>query len=275
MAFLLAPALEGGSWAVCYSERPTAGELAPFGLLVLDDRHHPPLEPLRAEGKTLLGYLSIGEVEKTRPYFAAARREGLLVEENPDWKGSYRVDMRNRRWRWRVVNQIVPALLRMGFHGVFLDTADVAGYLEEKDPKRFAGMRKAAVDLVREIRKRHPAAKVMMNRGFDLLPELAGELDAVLAESTRARYDFGGKVYRRTPDEEYRQAVNLLREAAQRFPSLTVYTLDYWDPDDALGVREIYREQRANGFAPYVSTILLDRVIAEPEAAPLDAEGLP
>ncbi len=273
---ILAPAmLEGGSWAVCYSERPTLDELAPYGLLVLDDRHHPPLEPLRASGKTVLGYLSIGEVEQTRSYFAAVKREGVLLEENPDWKGSYRIDMRSRLWRWRVVNQIMPALLRMGFDGVFLDTVDVAGYLEDRDPGRFAGMKLAAVELVREIRARYPKAKIMMNRGFDLLPDVAGELDAVLAESTRARYNFANKTYQLVPEQEYQAAVETLRAAARLAPSLSIYTLDYWNSDDPRGIEAIYREQRANGFAPYVSTILLDRIIPEPGNDSALLEGLP
>jgi uncharacterized protein (TIGR01370 family) len=262
---LMIPAvLRAGPWAVCYSERPTIGEMTGYELLLLDDRHHPPLEPLRARGQTLLGYLSIGEVEKTRPYFGAIQREGLLVEENKDWKGSYRIDMRDRRWRWRVVNQLVPGLLRMGFDGVFLDTADVAGYLESRDPVRFAGMKKAAVELVREIRKKHPRAKVVMNRGFDLLPELAGDLTAVLGESILARWDFQAKIYRRAPAREYEEAVAVLSEAVRRAPSLRVLTLDYWDPEDEEGVRALYREQRQRGFEPYVSTVLLDRIVPEP-----------
>ncbi|MEZ5398555.1 MAG: endo alpha-1,4 polygalactosaminidase [Bryobacteraceae bacterium] len=246
-------------------------ELAPFGLLVLDDRHHPPITPLRASGKLLLGYLSIGEAEKTRPYFDALRRDGVLVEENPDWKGAWRLDMRDRKWRWRVVHQLVPSLQRMGFDGVFLDTADVAAHLESRDPVRFAGMKKAAVELVREIRARHPRIRIMLNRGFDLLPDLTGEIDFVLAESTRARYDFAAKVYRRAPDEEYARSAALLREAVAKAPSLSVYTLDYWDPADSAGVAAIYREQRANGFAPYVSTILLDRIVPEPGAGPQES----
>jgi hypothetical protein len=43
-----------------------------------------------------------------------------------------------------------------------------------------------------------------------------------------------------------------------------VFTLDYWNPEDAAGIRRIYRTERANGFHPYVATIKLDRIVREP-----------
>ena len=58
--------------------------------------------------------------------------------------------------------------------------------------------------------------------------------------------------------------VTILQAAKARRPKLRIMTLDYWDPEDAEGVSRIYREQRANGFEPYVATIKLDRIVTEP-----------
>jgi hypothetical protein len=66
------------------------------------------------------------------------------------------------------------------------------------------------------------------------------------------------------PEQDYRYQVDLLQAARKRCPSLRIFTLDYWNPDDRAGLRKIYRVQRANGFEPYVSTIALDRVVLEP-----------
>jgi len=62
----------------------------------------------------------------------------------------------------------------------------------------------------------------------------------------------------------YREQVKLLQAVQKRRPGLKIFTLDYWDPADIAGVTRIYREQRANGFEPYVATVELDRIVREP-----------
>ena len=79
-------------------------------------------------------------------------------------------------------------------------------------------------------------------------------------------YDFAAKSHDWAPIEEYDDSVALLRKAQSRNPALAVYTLDYWDPDDAAGIARIYAMQRASGFIPYVATIGLDRIVPEPAA---------
>src|SRR5262249_42705195 len=45
-----------------------------------------------------LAYLSVGEADTRRPYWAAIQEQPFLVEPNPDWPG-VRVDIRDRRWQ--------------------------------------------------------------------------------------------------------------------------------------------------------------------------------
>ncbi|NBV79638.1 MAG: hypothetical protein EBR62_07240, partial [Verrucomicrobia bacterium] len=70
--------------------------------------------------------------------------------------------------------------------------------------------------------------------------------------------------YRAIPSQSAWQ-VNALRQAKLSNPKLRVFTLDYWDPADTAGLKDLYRRQRAQGFVPYVSTPLLDTIIGEPE----------
>lgn len=254
------------SWAVYYSDKAALQEFSPYSLLVLDSKYHPPLRPLADRGKTLLGYLSLGEVEQQREHFAAVKAQGLLFGENPVWKGSYYIDVRDRRWTERVVTELIPAILHQGFDGIFLDTLDNPPHLEREDPKQFAGMREAAVRLVRTIRRHYPHIKIMLNRGYELLPEVASDIDMVLGESVYADYDFERQTYQRVPEPLYREQVAILKEAVRRNPALQVFTLDYWDPADKAGIAAIYRAQRANGFYPYVATIALDQVVPEPSS---------
>jgi hypothetical protein len=105
----------------------------------------------------------------------------------------------------------------------------------------------------------------MVNRGYALLPDIAGSIDFVLGESVMASFDPNTKAYARVADADVEWQVNELRKAKALNPSLEIFTLDYWDPADVDGVRQIYRRQRANGFVPYVSTPMLDRLVKEPQ----------
>ena len=251
-------------WAAFYAQEAPAESLAGFDILVFDSDGHPPLAPLAAQGKILLGYLSVGEVASYRSYYGSVRAQGLLVGENSTWKGSYFVDLRDPRWSRRVLDELIPAILQRGFSGIFLDTLDDAGHLERMNPRAYRGMTAAAAALVRAIRAKYPSIKIMLNRGYELLPSVERSIDYALGESVYADYDFGTKRYDLVPHATYEQQVRLLQAAAQRSPRLTVFTLDYWDPADVAGVARIYAEQRKNGFHPYVATVELDRVVPEP-----------
>ncbi|MGH9718827.1 MAG: endo alpha-1,4 polygalactosaminidase, partial [Bryobacteraceae bacterium] len=118
--------------------------------------------------------------------------------------------------------------------------------------------------LVRTIRRRFPRITIVLNRAYSLLERVDGDVDVALGESVYATFDFAEKKYRLVDGESYRLQVSWLQTAKKRRPRLRVFTLDYWDPSDPAGISQIYREQRANGFLPYVTTIDLTQVVAEP-----------
>lgn len=253
-----------GQWAVYYADTLPAETFAGYALLVFDGRHHPDLAPLRDRGIKLFGYLSLGEVATWQPHYDEARAAGLLNLQNPSWPDSYMVDMRDPRWTRMLLDRLIPAVLREGFDGIFLDTLDNAGYLEREDPAAYAGMTEAGRRLVRAIRRHYPDLPVILNRGYDLLPDVAGEIDYLLGESVRTDYDFETKEYGWVPEDLYREQLRILETARAANPELIVLSLDYWNPEDAATIAQIYRIERANGFWPYVATVELDRLVPEP-----------
>jgi polysaccharide biosynthesis protein PelA len=250
-------------WAAYYSDELPPNRFAGFQLLVLDADSHPPLS-LLLKNRVLLGYISIGEVEKSRKHFAGVKAEKLLAGQNANWPDSYFVDVRDRRWTSRV-KRIIKDVLQQGFHGVFLDTVDDAEYLESKDPKLYQGMKDAMARLILDVRREFPGIPIAVNRGYAILPKICGSMDFLLGESVITTYDFSAKEYRRVPHAQYVEHQKILRSAQQCNSKLTVLTLDYWNPKDAAGIARIYREQIANGFHPYVSTLKLDQIIPEPK----------
>jgi uncharacterized protein (TIGR01370 family) len=251
-------------WVVCYSDKPAAEEFRDFQLVVLDSDAHPPLALLARRGRDLLGYLSLGEAGSHCAYFPALQSAGVLLGENPNWRGSFYVDFRDERWQRLVLEKLVPAILAAGFNGVFLDTLDDAAALEQADPERFRGMAAAAAHLVKSIRRSFPQIRIMANRGYDLLPHIAPSIDFLLGESVYSTYGGGIKGYARVPVAQYEQQVGWMKQALIWNPKLRVCSLDYWDPAAPLEIRRIYRVERANGFAPYVATRELDRIVRAP-----------
>jgi hypothetical protein len=234
-----------------------------FGLIVLDTTTDAPV--LRSDGdQTFLGYLSLVEVHSGRPYFAELSSQGLLLGNNPSWPEAHFIDIRDSRWRARVLDELVPGILARGYAGIFLDTLDSAEFLETRDPVRLAGMLGAAADLVRDIRLKFPSALIMINRGYALLPRVVGQFDMLLGESLRTTFDGRSQSYRRVSPADYDWQRQRMWEARSRDPRLTLFSLDYWDLADREGIARLYAEQRSDGFIPYVATPDLTRIVPPP-----------
>jgi polysaccharide biosynthesis protein PelA len=252
-------------FAVYYSDQASTDDFTPYQLVVLDAKHHPPIQPLLEHGKTVLGYISLGEVKNSDFYYNDLKDKGLTMAENPNWPGSYNIDIRNPYWTKLVVEDIIPSLLRDGFSGVFFDTLDSPLYLETSTPQKFKGMEDAAVRLLQAVRMHYPDMPIMVNRGYTALPRIASLIDMELGESVYADYNFSTKKYGKVSTEDYKLQVQWLNEAKQKNPKLKVYTLDYADPDDSSTISAIYKTERENGFIPYVATVGLDRLVPEPK----------
>lgn len=251
-------------WAAYYRDAASPRELAGFDLLVLDPDRHPPLAPLTDRGQLLLAYVSLTEVGAHRDFFPSLERAGALLEAHPTWTDARFIDIRHPQWAVLLLEHIVPQVLAAGFDGLFLDTLDDAEFLETREPTRLAGTKQGAIALVRTLRRHYPTIRLMVNRGYAVLPEIARDVDFVLGESVQGSFDPDTKAYRRPDETDVAWQVGKLLDAARRNPRLRILTLDYWSPDDEAGIRDIYAAQRRRGFNPYVATPLLDRLVKEP-----------
>jgi len=251
-------------WVVCYSDRPSPFDLSRYDVVVLDPDRSPALAPIADRNRTILAYLSLTQMGKERTQFRALSAAGVVLGEHPIWTGAHYLDFRHPEWTRTVIEEIVPRVLSSGYTGLFLDTLDDAEFLERQDPVKNRGMRAAAVQLVRAIRHHYPGIVLMANRGYALMPEIAGSIDMLLGESVLATFDSATRAYRRVSPSDVAWQVNALRAAAAVNPRLKIFTLDYWDPSDRPGVRRLYEAERTNGFIPYVSTPMLDTLVEEP-----------
>jgi len=237
---------------------------AAYDVVVLDPDTTALASARRRPSTILLGYLSLGEVHSGRDYFPQVQAEGFVLRPNPSWPDARFIDLRDRRWHKRVIESLVPKILAKGFNGIFFDTLDDAEFLEKQDPVRFAGMVDAAAELLREVRRRFPGIHLMVNRGYAVLPHAPGSFDMLLGESVFTTFDAASGTYRFLSDGDYHWQVERMRDARKRDPKLRLFSLDYWNADDAPGIARIYTRERANGFIPYVGTPDLTRIVPEP-----------
>ncbi len=215
-----------------------------------------------AAGTRVCGYLSLGEIRTSDPFLTFLDRAALLPE-NPDWPGTRRVDIRHPSWRSLVLDRRIPSLASQGFTGLMFDTLDTPPYLELLDPARYHGMREAAIELVDSIRARWPEMMLIMNRGYALLPDVVRKVDAVIAESLMTSPDRQTGGFAWVDSHQVELQLTLLNPAARRRPPLPILSLDYWDPNDARTIAEIYRRERELGHHPYVATRSLDQIVPE------------
>lgn len=251
-------------FAVIYNSVISKETLKNFHLLVMDETTLPLIETINESDIKTLGYLNLGEIEKSRKYFNKVKDLGILLSENPNWPSEYAVDIRSLKWAEFVIEDLIPMLLFKRFDGLFIDTLDTPLELERQNPSQFKGMRESAVSLIQAIRINYPDIPIMVNRAYEILPEIGGLINMVLAESLFTNYDFSKKVYLEENEEEIRRQIDFLKNLKKRFPHLVIYTLDYWDSKDSEGVRAIYERSESEGFIPYVADIDLMKIKEKP-----------
>lgn len=250
----------GGKWAVNYSEEVSPGDFSDLSLIVLEKVRFPLLEVVADKKLIALGYLNLGEIEQSRDYWEWAKSKGVILQENPNWQQEHYIDIRSKDWFAYVLEVLVPSILFKRYDGIFIDTLDSPIDLERRDKEKYNGMQAAAIRLIKAIRYQYPEILIMVNRAYEILPEIGSDIDMILGEGVFSTYLFKDKKYALVSQEDRDYQVNLLKEMKLKFPHLEIMTLDYWDPEDKAQIEEIYRIQKESGFNPYVSTWELNKV---------------
>jgi uncharacterized protein (TIGR01370 family) len=251
-------------FVIYYGDTQPDHEFTMYDVIVFDRENHPPLQKLTAKNKIILGYISGGELDEDVSNYNELKDNFILIHENKNWEGAHVVDIRDPKWTAYIIQDLIPDILRKGFNGIFIDTFDSVEHLEQKDPNKYSGMKSAASNMIKTIRMHYPNIKIMVNRGYEILPNIARDIDYVLAEGTVANYDFETNKSSLFPDSIIQEYAEKHAELRQIAPHLQIMATDYWDMNDIDGVKTIYQKHRENGLIPYVTTIDLNNVHHQP-----------
>lgn len=242
-------------WVVYYGNKEPAEAFRDYDLVLFDRLYHPPIAPLLEDpDRILLAYVSAGEVHGYRTdEVAMLREQKALLAHNKDWN-SHIVDLTSAAWRSIVMEEVRDAL-DQGFHGVMLDTIDTPLQASATHSDELAeANRRAAIQLIVDIREAYPGIKLMLNRGFPILPDVSAQLDFTLAESILAETNVSTGQSKLFSPITYREMTTMLQQQRLRSRQLKIYALDYWNQDDVEGIQRLYAIHRTHGFVPYVTS---------------------
>lgn len=244
------------SVALYYGDHPPLAELRAFDVAVVDPDHVSDPARFRHPGSALFAYVSVGEVHPDRPWFKAVP-DGVLAGSNRVW-GSRLADPANPAWRDFLLEQVFAPLWRQGYRGFFLDTVDsyrLLGGGADDRARREAGL----AALILAVHRRWPEARLIMNRGFEILPAVHDAVWMVAAESLYRGWDNRARRFVTVPESD-RQWLAQQLDTVRRTYGKPVLVIDYVPAADRRLARETARRLREEGYIPWVSTPELDQL---------------
>ncbi|MDR5873223.1 bifunctional glycoside hydrolase 114/ polysaccharide deacetylase family protein [Caballeronia sp. LZ062] len=258
-----APPLASGpqpqpSIALFYGAPVPVGQLASFDSVVVEpDSGFDPAAHAPASGPSKwLAYVSVGEVTPSRAYFNDMP-SAWLKGTNTTW-GSRVIDESAPGWPQFFVEHVIAPLWETGYRGFFLDTLDSYQSIAATD-EDVARQQAGLVAVIRAVKARYPDARLVFNRGFELLPELHDLAYAVAFESLYRGWDQARRRYVAVPQAEREWLLAQTRTLRERY-GLPVLSIDYCAPADRACASDAVRRISAQGIIPYVTDGALQTV---------------
>lgn len=244
------PSLASPAVAFYYGARPPWNELQAFDIVVVDPDHVPdPTLPVLPHTR-LAAYVALGEVQPSRAY-ANSIPTDWLRGDNKDW-GSRLIDQAQPAWPRFFTDTVIAPLWNQGYRTFFLDTLD-SYQLFAKTPQERALQEAGMVAAVNAVKQRYPQAKLIFNRGFEILERTHALVEAVVAESLFQGYDAGKASYRIVSDADRLWLLGQLQRVRDVY-HLPVIAIDYVPSAQRELARETARRITELGLIPWVTT---------------------
>ena len=203
-----------------------AERLGDYDVVVVDgeEASEGKVAALKAEGATVLAYLSVGTIEKWRGWYPGIRQYRLAAWQN--WKDEWFADVSKRGLREALADDIAPGILEKGFDGLFLDNVDMIE--PSKHSEQREGMRELVAALGELVHSQDGLLFAQNGywgfKKFGILED--GHLDGWNREDVTWTYDFDRKRYVRNSDRGRDEALDDLSKMAGLglFTTATNYT---------------------------------------------------
>ncbi len=247
------------------SDQALTDRYAGFDLVVVDGEEATPgdVQAIQAAGTTVLAYLSVGTIEKWRPWYKRLKRYRLSAWQ--DWKDEWFADTSKPALRRKLV-RIADGMLAEGFDGLFLDNVDMVEVKKHRRQRR--GMGQLVADLDDSVGAgllfaQNGAGGVLGGYPAQAVEPLVEHLDGWNREDVTWTYDFDRRRYVESRPADRADALEELEAIAGE--GLETTATDYVEIGDGFSAAECdaITNSVAVGALPYLANIGLTRAAVE------------
>lgn len=231
-----------------YGKDVSINALRSFDIIIIDP-NVTDLDPKQFDATSqCFAYVSTGEIDPSQKYFNKIHAN-WIIGENKTWKTKI-LDPNNLEWRKFFIDEIITPLWLKGYRGFFLDTLDSYNQTAKNSAQKNTQIN-GMIELVKAIKQKYPEAKLIFNRGFELLPKTHDLAYAITAESLFYGWNQNSKNYEIVSEQA---RTLLLKELEQIKPyNLPVIIIDYLSSKDHAKAQITANKIKKLGFIPYIA----------------------
>lgn len=206
------------------------------------------IETLHLANTSVFAYISIGEFSGGQ--LPTSLRDAAMVE-NTTWH-SHAMDLTYPRWQSYLLQQ-AQGYLDKGFDGLFLDTLDSYMLFAQGDEQQV--QQHALISIIQRLQIMNPQPRLILNRGFTIIPKLKQPIEAVAVESLWHSYHPVNDSYLNVKKAD----TAWLQGKLETVKSLGIeaIVIDYLPTASRSAQVKLAKRLIAAGYTPYVSDGLL------------------
>ena len=202
----------------------------------------------------MYAYVSIGEIDShDRAYKKVPKK--LFIGSNKAWKSKV-LNICDPEYKTFLFEEMIEPQIKKGFTNFFFDTLD-SYQIVAKTAQERKKSEDALVDIINSFHKKYPTAKLITNRGFEIIDRVHDSLTAMLFESYY--YGVGGKnlAYKKVNKQD-QEWLDIQLKKVKSY-KVDIICVDYLPLEKLQNdAPKLIKRLQSKEFIPYVSTRELD-----------------
>lgn len=202
----------------------------------------------RIYSENIYAYISIGEIAKAQPYYQMIDTK-WTIGENTIWN-TYVMNISSKAYHTFLLEKVIDPLVNKGFKNFFFDTLDSYRIIV-KSSKDEEKMRQGLIQFIHTFKQRYPNAKLIINRGFEIIDQVHKEIDAVLFESLFYGLSSKDLSYCKVSHSDRKWLLTQIDKI--KTYNKPIITLEYIPENKTKLIKKTIKSIEALGLIPYVA----------------------